>query len=460
MAQPVPEPEPREPEPPRYLPEVDEMLNSEEPLSDKELAKLVVACSYSWFMWNLMYTTVVPMLPFYAQTYGLNAVHQGIILASLQIGFLLGVIFMNASRFPPVWLIHIGGACYVIGPAIIAFDPGLWTMMAGRFIEGFGASFLVITHDSTLARKVPPSQKGRAFGIKGAIGTSGLFFGPIVGGFLFQLGGLRLPMIIITIAGCGGLIVYYCYLPPSTFRDRNEVLASGSTVAYRFRHFFQNQLLAVLMCIQMLTFILVGILFLAVPDFLSAYWQVSMMYLTVMWVCWDIMKVIGSVIGGFCADKGNPWITTFAGLIVQSFVMMLTSEAAESAMQSKDDWKFYWFLISCGMVLSLGTTIDGFIGGPFIKLMTEVERMLGNVCYEELFAVSCSVVACGEAVGNLYCGFVYSALGFGLTLYSFAWFQLVGMVVCGYCMQGLVRPLFDTEKKAMDDDSLKIDIRR
>merc|ERR1719238_2075368 len=121
------------------------------------------------------------------------------------------------SGCPPVWLVHIGAVCYVVGPAIIACDPGLYTMIAGRFIEGVGASFLVISHDSTLARKVPPSQKGRAFGIKGAIGTSGLFFGPIVGGFLFQLGGLRLPMIIIMVLGILGLFLYFGMLPDQTF---------------------------------------------------------------------------------------------------------------------------------------------------------------------------------------------------------------------------------------------------
>merc|ERR1719456_1314930 len=219
------------------------------------------------------------------------------ILASLQIGFLLGVVFMNISRLGPKTLIHFGGICYVVGPALIAYDPGLWTLCIGRFIEGFGAAPLVISHDSTLARKLKPNQKGRAFGIKGAIGTSGLFFGPIVGGVRFQMGGLRLPMIIITVMGCFGLVVYYCFLPPSTFVERNEVLASGSTVSYRFSHFFRNQLLAVLMSIQMLTFILVGILFLAVPDFLSSYWEVSMGFLTLMWVGWDIFKVCLSLVG-------------------------------------------------------------------------------------------------------------------------------------------------------------------
>merc|ERR1719171_2094710 len=127
---------------------------------------------------------------------------------------------MNVSRFPPVWLIWLGGACYIIGPAIIAIDPGLYTLIGGRFIEGFGASFLVISHDSTLARRVPASQKGRAFGIKGAIGTSGLFFGPIVGGFLFQMGGLRLPMIVIAGFACFGIILYFFLLPPETFVER------------------------------------------------------------------------------------------------------------------------------------------------------------------------------------------------------------------------------------------------
>ena len=89
---------------------------------------------------------------------------MGMILASLQIGFLFGVVFMNASRLDPKRLIHFGGVCYVVGPAIIAYNPGLWTLCLGRFIEGFGAAPLVISHDSTLARKLKPNQKGRAFG--------------------------------------------------------------------------------------------------------------------------------------------------------------------------------------------------------------------------------------------------------------------------------------------------------
>merc|ERR1719198_1639070 len=115
-------------------------------------------------------------------------------------------------------------------------------------------------------------------------------------------------------------------------------------------------------------------------------------------------------------------------------MIFAASDAATAALESKAEYKFGWFLLAVGVIFTLGTTVDGFIGGPFVKLMTEVERLLGKVNYEEMFCISCSVVACGEAVGNLYCGFLYSSMGFGMTLYSFAWFQLVGMVIAGYCV--------------------------
>lgn len=421
-------------------------LRESEELSDSEVRKIVGISSFSWFMWNLMYTTIVPMLPFYARVYGLTPLHCGMILASLQIGFLLGVIVLNCGNFPPLPMVRVGGACYFIGPLIICFDPGLWTMMAGRFIEGFGAAQLVISFDSTMARLLAPHQKGRAFGMKGAIGTSGLFFGPIVGGLLFDMGGLQLPMAIIAVMGGCGLILYFCFLPKHWFLERNEILGSGSTMRERYLHFWDNKILFVLMSVQMMTFMLVGILFLAVPEFLSGYFQISTIMMTLMWVGWDIMKVIGSLIGGYIADHGSAWAVTFGGLILQSFMMMATSDAAQACLEDKRSWKFYWFLGTVGFVFSLGTTIDGFIGGPFIKLLTEVERMLGQVRYEELFSISCSVVACGEAVGNLYCGLVYKQLGFGVTLYSFGWFQLVGILICAYMIQALVRPLFDEEE--------------
>jgi len=424
----------------------------ENAVDDKTMHKIIMACSYSWFMWNLMYTSIVPMMPFYARDYDLSRTQQGMVLASIHFGFIAGVLMFQGGLRPQSAL-KIGAACYIIGPAIIAFDPGLVTLIIGRLIEGFGAAPLIITHDATLSRSLAPHQKGRAFAMKGAIGTSGLFFGPVIGQQLYEYGGLRGPMICITVMGCFGVLVYYNYLPAELFREREKVLESGSTWKERSAHFKENQLLTMMMIVQLLTFILIGIFFLLVPDFLHNHWEFSMGSLVMLWLSWDFVKVVLGLAAGGMADRGNTWIVCMCGLLLQSFMIFLVAEAANAALASKDEWKLYWFLISVGVIFGLGTTVDGFIGGPFVKLMTEVERLLGKDCYEELFAISVTVVALGEALGSIYAGYVYQYVGFGFALSGFAWCHLIGMLICAYSIQGMVRPLFDTEKRGLDSQS-------
>jgi len=421
-----------------------------EELDNKNMHKIITACSWSWFMWNVMYTMIIPMLPVYKKDFGLTTFQCGLILGSLQAGFLIGVA-MFSGGMRPKQAIMIGGVCYVIGPCLIALDPGVTMLVVGRLIEGFGAAPLIITHDAIMARKLAPHQKGRAYGMKGAIGTSGLFFGPIIGSVLYQQYGLRGPMICIAVLGVAGMGLYWNFLPDETHKEREAILESGSTWKERSAHFGHNNLMNAMMVIQLLTFIIIGIFFLIVPDFLVNFWGVTMSTMVMIWLGWDVLKVFMGVIGGGLTDNANTWLVCFGGLIIQSFMIFIVSEAAGSAMETKADWKFGWFIVSVAITLGLGTTIDGFIGGPFVKLLTEVERLLGQECYEELFTISVSVVAFGEMAGNFYAGWAYDTLGFNLCTYGFAWCHLVGMLICGYTIQGLVRPLFDTEKRGLDD---------
>merc|ERR1719235_499167 len=169
-----------------------------------------------------------------------------------------------------------------------------------------------------------------------------------------------------------------------------------------------------------------------------------------MWLGWDLLKVGLGLVAGNLADNQNVWVVSMLGLLAQSFMIFIVAEAANAALQSKEEWKLTFFLIAVGCVLGLGTTVDGFIGGPFIKLMTEVERLLGQECYEELFAISVTVIAFGELLGNLYAGYVYEIVGFGFALHGFAWVHVICMLGCGYSIQGMVRPLFDDEKRPLD----------
>lgn len=430
-----------------------------ESMSTYHLVLMVSLCSYNWFMWQLLYSTVVPMLPFYAEEYGLSVFDQGAVLASLQAGFLLGVLALNTvvswMRISGRVLVLVGGNGYFLGPLIIALKPGLTTLLVGRALEGFGAALLVITFDSTLARKLLPSQKGRAFGVKAALGTCGLFFGPVVGAVLFKYGGLALPMAIITVFGFLGLMAYAFLVPGEWFADREEYIARGLPLRERYAHFRQEtvgRVFTVLMAVQLMTFLLIGIFFMAVPTFLAEEYDVGAGALTIMWVSWDIMKMAGSLIGGWCADCSSAWLTTFGGLILQAILIKLTGDAAASTRLGSEMMRFYVFVFTAGTVLALGTTNDGFIGGPFLKLLAEVERVLGQTRYEELFSISYSVMALGMLIGNLYSGAVYRALGFSLTVYAFAWFQLIGVIFCGLAIGDQVRPIFQTAEEIKEEE--------
>merc|ERR1719428_2732073 len=54
----------------------------------------------------------------------------------------------------------------------------------------------------------------------------------------------------------------------------------------------------------------------------------------------------------------------------------------------------------------------------------------------------------GLLAGTSYAGAVYDSIGFQLTVYSFAWFQLFTIIGCGYAVVDHVRHLFETDPES------------
>merc|ERR1719443_2609895 len=108
-----------------------------------------------------------------------------------------------------------------------------------------------------------------------------------------------------------------------------------------------------MMVIQFLTFVIIGIFFLAVPQYLMTFWGMDLNFMVVLWLGWDMLKVIGGVIGGVLADKHNLWVVCFGGLMLQSFMIFLTSEAASAGYLGKAEWKYHWLLWSIGLTLAM-----------------------------------------------------------------------------------------------------------
>lgn len=128
---------------------------------------------------------VIPILPFYAETYGANAFTLGLILTSYA-----GMQFL----FSPLWgklsdkigrknvlLMTMSGA--ILGMLILAMAPSLLWLFVGRIVAGiFGANISVAT--AYVTDITTEENRAKGMGLIGAAFGIGFILGPALGGLL------------------------------------------------------------------------------------------------------------------------------------------------------------------------------------------------------------------------------------------------------------------------------------
>merc|ERR1719473_1614473 len=125
---------------------------------------------------------------------------------------------------------------------------------------------------SVLAREIPEDIRGFAFGLRSFIGGFGILLGPVVGGVLYPLGGLRLIMTILTVMAALGLVAYLVCTEERWFGSYEariaEAEAAGIGMLARFRALLQERLLNWLLSLHFFSWLFMGTMFMAVPNFM------------------------------------------------------------------------------------------------------------------------------------------------------------------------------------------------
>ena len=132
---------------------------------------------------------VIPILPYYAQSYGASAWTLGWLMASYSLmQFLFAPVWGKISDHigrRPVLLISIFGSC--ISMLVLGFAPSLTWLFIGRFFAGIcganiSTAFAYITDVTT------EENRTKGMGVIGAGFGLGFIFGPAVGGVLSRFG--------------------------------------------------------------------------------------------------------------------------------------------------------------------------------------------------------------------------------------------------------------------------------
>ncbi|MEQ8205722.1 MAG: MFS transporter, partial [Woeseia sp.] len=124
-------------------------------------------------------------------------------MAGLALGQLpAGLVSDRIGRMP---VLYAGVLTFIVGGAICAFTGSIEQMLAGRFLQGLGASAGAVVARAIVRDVASGKEAARLLTIMVMIFTAAPMLAPMVGSLLVTVSGWRAPFIVIAI--CGGLML-------------------------------------------------------------------------------------------------------------------------------------------------------------------------------------------------------------------------------------------------------------
>ncbi|MBX7148978.1 MFS transporter [bacterium] len=159
---------------------------------------------------------VIPILPYYAKTFGASAMTVGLLMASysgMQLLFspFWGSLSDRIGR-KPVLLTSIAGLG--VAMVILASAQSLAWFFVARLLGGFfGAN--IAAASAYIADITPPEERTKGMGLIGAAFGMGFLLGPALGGILSQWGYNKAPLLAACLSGVNLLFAIFTLKEPN-----------------------------------------------------------------------------------------------------------------------------------------------------------------------------------------------------------------------------------------------------
>ncbi len=144
----------------------------------------------------LGFSIILPLLPFYAETFNASPTQIGFLVASYAAAQLVGAPLLGrlSDRFgrKPVLLISLTGT--FIGFLILGFANSLWMLFLSRILDGFTGGNISVAQ-AYITDITDESNRAKGLGMIGAAFGLGFIIGPALGGIL-SVYGFALPAFV------------------------------------------------------------------------------------------------------------------------------------------------------------------------------------------------------------------------------------------------------------------------
>ncbi len=162
------------------------------------------------------YAAVSPLLPQYADEFGLSKSEAGLLASSYAIGTVAG-------SLPGGWLtgrlgakptVLLGLGLLIVASLTFGFAHTVVLLDAARFVQGVGGAFTWTAGMAWLVGMSPPDRRGELIGIAMGASVAGLMLGPVIGGLATELGDVAVFCGVSALAGVVSVWAWSVPAPP------------------------------------------------------------------------------------------------------------------------------------------------------------------------------------------------------------------------------------------------------
>jgi MFS transporter, DHA1 family, tetracycline resistance protein len=172
---------------------------------------------------------VLPMLPYYAESYGASALAVGLLSTSYSLmQFLFTPVWGRLSDRHgrrPLILLSLAGSC--IGFLIFGLARSLLFLFVGRMVAGI-AGAIIPTTNAYIADVTTPETRAKGMGLVGAAFGLGFILGPAIGGILAPYGYDKAPLLASAMAAAN--LLFACFKLPESLTPETR----GRALSRRF----------------------------------------------------------------------------------------------------------------------------------------------------------------------------------------------------------------------------------
>jgi multidrug resistance protein len=181
--------------------------------------------AFATFIDIVAYSIAVPVLPDLTRRLGATPTTIGFLFASFGVTLLVVSIPMGAisDRVGRKMPMVAGLLALAAATAMFAFAGSLPSLFTARLIQGAADAVTWVVGFALIADLYGPAERGRVTGVIMAIASFAFMIGPTLGGWLYELGGIRLPFLALAAAALVGAAPFAWIRSHDSHAEREQV---------------------------------------------------------------------------------------------------------------------------------------------------------------------------------------------------------------------------------------------